>query len=276
MSRGGRAAPVDAGRLADLLRRLGSLEEREHLLVRLREDHNRAVDGFERGLCIPASPGAEADRRTVLRNEIWTLSDDAVNDGIDAELSDLEAERQDLFCRMSEEGMREGLWTRHPLKRRTGVMLHGRASSHSLHEAPWRAARIAPEHLPPQEVLGCARLVRERLFSNLRLVSCSLVVLLLWFAAFAIVQPHSPPETALGRVIWEWVFPLSALPALLALVLELLLFVPLSLYEFCRLGALMRRRADLYPEPLPDSYVRGDPSVHGGPHDGSLTNDDPN
>lgn len=85
-------AAFDAQRLAVLKRSLDSLEERELLLVRLRQEHHRAGTDLERSLSAQVPSDAEAGRRSSLRKDMRAVSD-AVSDGIQAKLSDLDAER---------------------------------------------------------------------------------------------------------------------------------------------------------------------------------------
>jgi hypothetical protein len=268
-----RGAPtVDAERLRGLMRRLGLLEERERLLVRLRQDHYRAEANLERSLSVPVSPLAEADRRSNLLQDMRALSE-AAADGIDAELSDLEAERQDLFSRMSEEGMREGLWVRNPLNRRTGITLYGSRTSRRLWKAPWRAARNAPDALSPPEVAGYATYLSDRLLRHLKRSITSLVVALVSSGgAYALAQ--SPPQSALGSFFGAHVLPLVAWTAFVVFAVGLLVYLPVSLYGFCRPGAFMRRRDYDRAERVPNPGGRGDPSLHGGPRNSARAQDD--
>ena len=63
---GTRDAASDADRLADLRLALDSLEERESLLVRLRQDHHRAGADLERRLSTLVPSGAESCSRSSL------------------------------------------------------------------------------------------------------------------------------------------------------------------------------------------------------------------
>lgn len=272
VSSGRSNATADAQRLAVLMRRLGLLEERERLLARLRQDYYRAEADLERELMVPVSPPAEADRRSNLLKEVQALTD-ATAEGIEAELSDLEAERQDLFSCMSEEGMQERLWIRNPLNPRTGIALHGRNSSRKLWEAPWRAVRDAPKTLSPPEVVGYSSYLSERLLINLkRSTACLVVALVSSGGAYALAQ--SSPPASLGSVFGEYVLPLVAWAAYLMLAVGLLVCLPVSLHGFCRPGAFMRRRVREPAKRVPDPGGRGDPSFHGGPRSSDAPRND--
>lgn len=266
-------AAFDAERLAVLKRSLESLEERERLLVRLRQDHDRAGADLERRLSTPFTSGAEAGRRSSLRKDMRAFSD-AVSDGVQARLSGLEAERQDLFSRMSEEGMREGRWVRGPLNPRIGMTLQGRGTSRRLWETPWRMARHAPPALAPREVVGCAGYLKARLLFDLKFLLACLSVALVG-AAGAHALAESPPHTALGFFFGEYVFPFVARSASVVLLTHLLITFPTSLYGFFRPGAFMRRRARHSKRPAPEPGRRRDPSARGGPRDDVVLNDDP-
>lgn len=268
MSSGRSDATVDAQRLAVPMRRLGQLEERERLLARLRQDHYRAEADLEREPMVPVSPPAETERRSSLLKEVQALTD-ATAGGIEAELSDLEAERQDLFSCMSEEGMQERLWIRNPLNPRTGTTLHGRNSSRKLWEAPWRAVRDAPKTLFPPEVAGYAAYSGERLLVDLKRSTVWLVVALVYSGgAYAIARSSSP--TSPGSSFGEYALPLVACAAYLMLAVGLLVYLPVSLRGCCRPGVFMRRRLRERAKRVPDPGGRGDPSFHGGPRSGSA------
>ncbi|QIN81059.1 hypothetical protein GBA65_21720 (plasmid) [Rubrobacter marinus] len=266
------SAMVDAQRLAVLMRRLGRLEERERLLARLRQDHYRAEADLKRELMAPVSPPAETERRSSLLEEVRSLTD-ATAEGIEAELSDLEAERQELFSCLSEEGMQERLWIRNALNPRTGITLHGRNSSRKLWEAPWRAARDAPKNLSPPEVVGYAVYLGERLLIDLkRSMACLVVALVSPGGAHALAQ--SAPPASLGSLFAQYVLPLVASAAYLMLAVGLLVYLPVSLHGFCCPGVFMRRRLRERAKHVPDPGGRGDPSFHGGPRSGGAPRND--
>ncbi len=267
-------AAIDNDRLAVLKHALESLEERERLLVRLSQDHRRAGARLEASLSVPVPTTTEAGRRSDLREDMGALSD-AVSDGIEVRLSDLEAERQDLLCRMSEEGMREGLWIRNPLNRKNGIALQGRGASRKLWEAPWRAAKAAPEILPPREVLGCSRFARDTLLFDLKVLLCCLLVASLSLAGLRALA-EAPPETALGFFVAEYVFPFAAFAAVCVLIIAGLVAFPRTLYRFYRPGGFMRRRDRYYSKSANVPPARGNPSVRGDLRGGDIVLNDDN